>query len=738
MVKNLVRLFIATVFRILYRVDLSGVENVPSRGGVLLVGNHQSYLDAVVVGLSTPRNLTFIIHRKMYNHPLVWPIARMWRTIPIDAEASPRDLITALRDASSRIKDGEVVCIFAEGQLTRTGNLLPFKRGVERIMRDSDAVMVPFCIDGLTQSCWGRPWGKLKVPRPRLHRRPIQMRFGKPMKEGTPVHVARQQVSLLLTEAFEARREFARPLHETAIRALRCHPLQKRYTDHNTPKAIPNYKALAAVVVLGEKLKPHWGREKCVGLLLPPAIGSMAINIAALTAGRVPVNLNYTVGPDTMEKICDNARIRVVITSREFVEKIRMKLPDHLKVVYTEDIRDSVTSRDRLHGMLRGMFLPIRDLERHLGRKRRARLNDVATLIYSSGSTGVPKGVMLTHWNVLSNMLGTVQVFRLNKKDRLLGVLPFFHSFGYTVGIWLPFGAGIPVSYYPNPLDARALADITRRDRVSIIFGTPTFLSSYSRRLMGGEFGSVRAVVTGAEKLRDYIAANFRETFGIEPREGFGCTETSPVVSINCEHFRETGLYQKGHKPGTIGLPIPGVSTRIMDIDTGEELAPGKEGMLQVKGPNIMKGYHRMPDKTAEAIVDGGWYVTGDVAKIDEEGFITITDRLSRFSKVGGEMVPHIRVEQALQEAISLNEQVFAVTGIPDKKKGERLVVLYTVEKDEARKACDELPKMGVPGIWQPRFADFIYVEEIPILGSGKMDLKQLRQIALEHFGEEK
>lgn len=736
MLKNFVRMLIFSIFRILYRVDASGVKDVPKSGGLLLVGNHQSYLDAVVIGLTTPRDLTFIIHRKMYYHPLIWPIARLWRTIPIDAEASPRELIETLRDASSRIKNGEVVCIFPEGQLTRTGNLLPFKRGVERIMRDSGAQMVPFCIDGLTGSFWGRPWGKLNFPRPRLHRRPIQMRFGKPLPADTPIYKVRHQVALLLTEAFEARREFAKPLHRTAIAALRRQPLQKRYTDHNTPRPIPNYKVLAAVVVLGEKLKPHWEGEKCVGLLLPPAIGSMAINIAALAAGRVPVNLNYTVGPETMEKICDNAKIRVVITSKEFLEKLRMKLPENLKVVHTEDIRDSVTPRERLHGMLRGLLLPVPLLERHLGRRRPARLNDVATLIYSSGSTGVPKGVMLTHWNVLSNMLGVVQIFRLTPKDRLLGVLPFFHSFGYTVAIWLPFGAKIPVSFYPNPLDARAIADVTRRDRVSIIFGTPTFLSSYSRRLIGGEFGSVRAVVTGAEKLRDYIAADFLETFGIEPREGFGCTETAPVVSINCDHFRETGLYQKGNRRGTIGLPIPGVSVRIVDIDTGEMLPPGNEGMLQVKGPNIMKGYHRMPDKTRESIVDGGWYVTGDVAKIDEEGFITITDRLARFSKIGGEMVPHIRVEQALQEALSLNEQAFAVTSIPDKKKGERLIVLYTTSEKEARTACDALLKMGLPGIWQPRFADFLRVEEIPILGSGKMDLKKLRQVAIDHFGE--
>lgn len=730
-----VRFILVCIFRALYRVNVRGIENVPKSGGALLVSNHQSFLDATVIGATIDRPVRFLIHRRMYNHPLIWPFAHFFRSIPIDGDGPPRELIGSLREASRLVEQGELVCIFPEGQLTRTGNLLPFKRGMERIMRDREEPVIPFCIDGLFQSWWGRPWGKLRLPRPRLCRRRIEIYFGKPRPGDTPAPRIRQDVALLLREAFEARRLSARPLHRTAIRSLRLDPLGRRYTDHNTPKPLPNFKVLAAAVVLGEKLLPHWRRERTVGILLPPAIGSMAINIAALLAGRVPVNLNYTVGPGTMEKICADARIRIVITSREFVEKARLDLPGDLKVIHTEDIRGGVTGRDRLRGMLLGMFLPVGLLESRLGRRRRARLDDVATLIYSSGSTGVPKGVMLTHWNVLSNMLSVCQVVRVGPTERLLGVLPFFHSFGYTVGIWLPFQARVKVSYYPNPLDARAIGQIAKRDKVTIIFGTPTFLSAYTRRLMGGEFGSVKLVVAGAEKLRGYIAEAFREKFGIEPREGFGCTETSPVVSINCDDFRAAGVYQKGTRRGSIGLPIPGVCSRIVDIETGEELGEEETGMLQVRGPNIMKGYHRLKEKTAESIVDG-WYITGDVAKMDEDGFITITDRLARFSKIGGEMVPHIQVEQALHNALGLKEQVFAVTAVADERKGERLAVLHTNKEEEARKAREGLGEQGIPAIWQPRMSDFIPVEEIPVLGSGKMDLQKLKGIARETLPE--
>jgi acyl-[acyl-carrier-protein]-phospholipid O-acyltransferase/long-chain-fatty-acid--[acyl-carrier-protein] ligase len=361
----------------------------------------------------------------------------------------------------------------------------------------------------------------------------------------------------------------------------------------------------------------------------------------------------------------------------------------------------------------------------------RPKIDDLATIIFSSGSTGDPKGVMLSHFNLVSNIQQVSQVFMLGRSDKVLGILPFFHSFGFMGALWLPAVNGIGVVYHPNPLDAGTIGELVEKYSVTFLIATPTFLQAYMRRCSPESFGSLQYVLVGAEKLPERIALAFEDTFGIRPLEGYGCTECSPVITVNGRDFRAPGFRQVGGRRGRIGHPLPGISVRIVDIDTGEPVAAGTPGMLLVKGPNVMQGYLGKAEKTAEVLHDG-WYTTGDVAMMEEDGFLAITDRLSRFSKIGGEMVPHIRIEEKLHELAGITEQVFAVTSLPDEKKGERIVVVTTLSDEKLEPVLDKLAKSDLPALWKPRGNQFFHVDALPVLGTGKIDLRGVKAVAAE------
>jgi acyl-[acyl-carrier-protein]-phospholipid O-acyltransferase / long-chain-fatty-acid--[acyl-carrier-protein] ligase len=323
-------------------------------------------------------------------------------------------------------------------------------------------------------------------------------------------------------------------------------------------------------------------------------------------------------------------------------------------------------------------------------------------------------------------------VFHLNEKDRILGILPFFHSFGFTGTLCLPPLAGMGVVFHPSPLDAQAIGVLVSKYSVTMLLSTPTFLNSYARRIPPEAFGSLRIVMAGAEKLPERVALNFQDHFGIRPLEGYGCTECSPVVAVNTDDFRAAYFRQVGAKRGTIGHPLPGIGVHIIDPETGARVGVDKPGLLLVRGPNVMTGYLKRPEKTAEVLREG-WYNTGDIATLDEDGFLRITDRLSRFSKIGGEMVPHIKVEETLHELAGSDGQTFAVTAIPDEKKGERLVVVHTLGDEALKSVLEKLAKADLPALWKPRPDQFVYVEQLPYLGTGKLDLRKLKEIALAH-----
>jgi acyl-[acyl-carrier-protein]-phospholipid O-acyltransferase/long-chain-fatty-acid--[acyl-carrier-protein] ligase len=400
-------------------------------------------------------------------------------------------------------------------------------------------------------------------------------------------------------------------------------------------------------------------------------------------------------------------------------------------LIYLEDLAAAPSLGEKVSAFLITWFLPAAWLERKLG-SRHVGMEDLATIIFSSGSTGEPKGVMLSQFNLLANIHQCGEVIALNETQRILGILPFFHSFGFTVTLCLPLVLGPGVVYYPNPLDARGIGAIVRQNEVTVMLATATFLQIYLRAVAPEDFGSLKLIVTGAEKLPERLAAAFEERFGIRPFEGYGCTECAPAVAVNTWDYRAAGFYQVGSKHGKIGQPVPGMCVRIADAEdpwNGKTHPPGEPGMLLLRGPNIMLGYLNHPEKTAEVLRDG-WYCTGDMAMLDEDGFLQITGRLNRFSKIGGEMVPHLKIEEQLQELAGVAEQAFVVIGVPDEKKGERLVVLHRLSEADLQRCLEKFAACELPNLWKPKADAFHHVENFPVLGTGKLDLRGVKELA--------
>ena len=730
---SLIRLVLWMVTHSVYRIRVKGRDNIPETGGALFVCNHMSLVDALLLIASTDRPIRFLFYKGIYDLPYVRPFAKMIRAIPISSELRPREMLQSLREATNAIKNGEVVCIFAEGQITRIGQMLPFRRGFERIMKGVDAPIVPVNLDGVWGSIFSFERGRFVWKLPRYIPYPVTVSFGKPMPPASTPFEVREAVQELQTEAYSNRKERLHTLHRTLIRTAHNSPFRFAMGDRRRPR-MKWGAALLASIVLARRLRKTWAGQEMVGILLPPSVPGALVNFAAMLSGKIPVNLNYTSSNETLASCAEQCKIETVITTKLLLEKLPVQVPG--KTILLEEAAASPSLGEKLIALVL-WFLPSGLLERALVEGKKRTLDDLATVIFSSGSTGEPKGVMLTHYNIVSNIEQFGQTFMLNKKDCLLGVLPFFHSFGFTVTLWVPAVLGIGVAYHPSPLDLTAVSELVRDYRVTLLLATPTFLEAYRRRCSPEDFGSLQYVVVGAEKLPERLAVAFEDRFGIRPLEGYGATECSPVVAVNTRDFRAPGFRQVGSKRGCIGHPLPGVSVRIVDPETRARLPVGTPGLLLVRGPNVMKGYLGKPEKTAE-VLQGGWYVTGDIAAEDEDGFLVITDRLSRFSKIGGEMVPHIKVEEKLHELAEATDQKFVVTGVPDGKKGERLVVLHMLAPEELKTTQEKLSASGLPNLWIPRANQFFHVEEFPHLGTGKLDLRKIREVAVAFSPTEK
>lgn len=715
----------------LYRLRVEGKLNVPKTGGALIVCNHVAYVDPPLLLATVDRPIRFLMYRPIYESPLIRPLAKLMRAIPIAPEDNRRDLVTALNEAKDALRNGEIVCIFAEGALTRLGHLLKFERGFEVIMKGVDVPIVPAFIDQVWGSIFSYKNGKFfwKVPREIPY--PITLAFGAPLPATAKAHEVRAATQQMAAELAIARKERYPQLHSSFIHQAKCRPWRTAIVDSDG-RRLRYLSLLAVVLAAAKRIRTVVGEQKMVGLLLPPSSGGAIANLGVMCAGRVPVNLNYTAAQESVDSAIAQCEIRTVLTSRRFIDKIGSdKLPQgaNVKTVYLEDLLGGISKLELIARHLQGLLLP-HALLRHSARTHEGGKDALATVIFSSGSTGEPKGVMLSHANIQSNIESLYETFQLTGKDGVLGILPFFHSFGFTGTLWLPLLSGIKAVYHPNPMDSGTVGDLVQRERATILMSTPTFLLGYIRKCEREQFASLRYVVVGAEKLKERIASAFQEKFGIVPLEGYGCTELSPVAVLNVPDVEDGKVKQVGQKLGTVGHPLPGVAVRVVDPESYETLPPDTEGLFLVRGPNVMLGYLGNRQKTAEVIRDG-WYVTGDIAKIDEDGFVTITDRLSRFSKIGGEMVPHIKIEEAIHKVLGSVETVCVVTAVPDEKRGEKLVVLHK-EAIDVVEVVKKLSEEGLPNLWIPKKESFFSVELLPMLGSGKLDLKAVKALAAE------
>jgi acyl-[acyl-carrier-protein]-phospholipid O-acyltransferase/long-chain-fatty-acid--[acyl-carrier-protein] ligase len=731
-----VRLATWIPIHLFYRLRVYGPEVIPATGPVLFVCNHVSYIDAFLVFMAQRRPIRFVMWAPYMRFPGLRILLRLAQVIPIDGSAGPRAIVQSLRAASEALAKGDAVCIFAEGGITRTGFLLTFHRGFEQVLKRTPAPVIPVCLDHVWGSIFSFRGGKVLWKWPQKLPYPVSIAFGQPMPPTVTAVEVRQAIQKLSADCSIAAANKRRPVHRQFIRTAARHPFRTCLIDSNTKKVFKCGEVLAGSSILAKKLKPRLGETGMVGVWLPPSPGGVFANIALSILGKIPVNLNYTASPEGVRSVIKQCGIRHVLTARPFTAKMKLDPGPDVELIHIEDFRNEVTTFQRLREFLTVLLLPAFVLDRWVFRLKSHKADDLATVIFSSGSTGDPKGVMLSHRNLAANVESVIQAIDVGPKDRLLGILPLFHSFGYTVTIWVPLLVGASVVYFPDPRQAVEIGQLCRTYRCTLFLSTATFLRFCLRRCEPGDFSSLRLLICGAEKLPQPLAQEFHQKFGVMPLEGYGCTELSPVAAANVPDWSGTGARQLGNKSGTIGRPIPGVAARIVDPDSFEPLLADKEGLLLIYGGNVMMGYLGKSEATQKAIRDG-WYITGDIGKFDEDGFITLTGRLARFAKIGGEMVPLEKIEEELNAILGVTERTCAVTSVPDEKKGERVVVLHLpLNGMEIRSLCQQLSTRGLPNLGLPGERDFFLIPEMPVLGSGKLDLKRIKELALEKTGK--
>src|SRR5262249_52192794 len=588
----------------------------------LLVSNHVSWIDAALIQAAENRRIRFLVWAPFLGIPFLRLVLRGAKAIPIDSTAGPRAIVHALRQAGEPLANSEVVCIFAEVGITRTGFLLPFQRGLEHIVKHTPAPIIPVCLDHVWGSIFSYQNQRFFWKWPKRLPFRVYLRFGKPLPPTAAAFDVRQAIQKLSADSAVYRARKRLPVHRQFVRMACRHPLRSCIIDPNN-KTRPKLKygeALVGAKLITNKLRPLLGDDKRVGLWVPPSAGATLTNIALAFLGKTAVNLNYSATTAVVQAAIRQCGIRRVLTARLFMAKIPLDPGPGVELIYVDDFRKEITTWQRIRALLGVLLLPRFVQEYWLLGLGRHTVDDLATVIFSSGSTGEPKGIMLTHGNIAANVESIVQAIDPGPSDRLLGILPFFHSFGYTVILWVPLQVGASTLFYPNPLQAKEIGELCKSYRCTIFLSTPTFLRSFLKRCEAGDFSSLRLLMCGAEKMPLTLAEEFNKKFGIQPLEGYGCTELSPAAIVNVPDFKEGSFIQVGNKPGTIGLPLPGVAAKIVHKDTLQPLPPGAEGLLLVTGANVMKGYLGREDLTKAKIVDG-WYITGDLARMDEDGF---------------------------------------------------------------------------------------------------------------------
>src|SRR6266511_5285257 len=733
--------------RCFYRVTALGLENIPA-GGFLLLPNHITWVDAIVLQLACSRPIRYVIDQEYYHNAVLHPILRTLGCIPINIRHSH----SAIRAAAEKIAEGEIVCLFPEGQLERTGVLLRLQRGYELIARHTNAQVVPVWLDQLWGSIFSFQGGRFFRKFPKRIPYPVTIAFGKPLKaESADNATVREELLKLGEFCFSRRPSLDRHLAEDCVRGLKRRPFATAVVDGTDHTQLSRGKLLGAAAAFSRYLRKEFPDER-IAIVLPASKGSMVANLAVMLANKVPVDLNFTIGRAANESCCRRANLRVAISATPFIERLRKSVaatppsqnlggegaaatkdfPWPERVLKLDELIPHMKRQIILWWLL-SIILPARLLLRLLNIPKKGGHVE-AVLLFTSGTTGEPKGAVMSHRNVMGNVAQFRELLDAKKTDAILASLPFFHTFGSTVTLWYPLIEGVRIVTYPNPLEAAKNAALIERYKLTLLLATPTFLRGYLRKVEPDKLRSLRLVITGAEKLPLELAKNFEERFKQRVFEGYGLTETSPVVSVNLPEPQSTKpgeQVQPSSRLGSVGKMAPGIAAEIRHPETGAKLSLHESGMLWLRGVNIFEGYLHDPERTADVLQDG-WLKTGDLGRFDEDGFLYIEGRLSRFSKIGGEMVPHEAIESKIVDLLDLSgrdELPIAIMGVQDEAKGEALVLLSAVNVDLAE-LRSKLHDAGVPNLWIPKQVQRI--ESIPVLASGKLDLKKCKELVSE------
>jgi acyl-[acyl-carrier-protein]-phospholipid O-acyltransferase / long-chain-fatty-acid--[acyl-carrier-protein] ligase len=712
--------------RCFYRVNALGLENLPARG-FLLLPNHITWVDAIVLQLACPRPIRYVIDQEFYHKPILHSILRVLGCIPIDTRHSH----SAIRAATEKIAAGEIVCVFPEGRLERRGTLLRLQGGYELIARHANARVVPVWLDQLWGSIFSFQGGKFFTKLPKRIPYPVTIAFGTPLKaEHADIATVREDLLKLGESCYSSRPSLDRHLAEECVRGLKRRPFATAVIDGLDHSALSRWKLLGAAAALSRFLRKQFPDER-IAIVLPASKGSMVANLGVTLAGKVPVDLNFTMGRAANESCCKRADLRVAISATQFMERLK-DFPWPERILKLDELMPQL-KRQIIFWWMISILLPARLLVRLLQIPKEGGHAE-AVLLFTSGSTGEPKGVVISHRNIVGNVSQFRQLLDAKKNDAILASLPFFHTFGSTVTLWYPLIEGVPIVTYPNPLEGAKNAALIERYQLTFLLATPTFLRMYLRKAEPRQLRSLRLIIAGAEKLPLDLARHFEERFGKRVFEGYGLTETAPVVSVNLPDPQPPNPreeVQPSSRLGSVGRMAPGIAAEIREPETNCKRSLHETGMLWLRGVNIFEGYLHDPKRTAEVLHDG-WLKTGDVGRFDEDGFLYIEGRLSRFSKIGGEMVPLESIESKIVDLLGLSgrdERPLAIVGIQDEAKGEALVLLSSVDVDldELRR---KLYEAGVPNLWIPKQVQ--RVEVIPVLASGKLDLKKCKELVAE------
>ena len=728
------RLLLLPILKTGYRFHVNGLKNLPQSGGVLLLGNHISWIDWLVLQAASPRAIKFVMYRPIYNKWYLTWFLRIFKVIPIGGGAS-KESIQTIR---SYLENGEVVALFPEGHISYNGQINEFQKGFEHVLEGLENITtVPFYLRGLWGSSFSRADSHYKILSKKRGKREVLVAFGKPINGFIDAVAMKQKVVELSFSAWEHFINEQAPLTHHWLESAKSDLFKECVADVQGTE-LNNVKFIAAVLSFTKVLKTKLRGQRHVGVLLPSSAAGAIVNMALFVLGKVPVNLNYTLSAESMQKALAKAQIDTVLSSAKFLDKLTAKgfdfnaiLAD--KLLFAEDIAKGLNKTAKTHAFLTALFAPQWWIK--LRYFADVKLDDTATILFSSGSEGDPKGIELSHKNLLTNIKQVSELLNFRRDDVILNSLPIFHSFGLTVTTLLPLCEGVKMVSVADPTDGATIGKMSAKHGVSILFGTSTFFRLYTRnkKLHPLMFQNVRIVIAGAEKLKTDVKDAFRLKFGLEIHEGYGTTETAPVAAVNMPNILEKDSLKEltFTKEGTVGLPLPGTIIKIVDPDTLNELKTGEDGLILIGGGQVMKGYLDDPEKTAEVIaeLDGvRYYKTGDKGHIDEHGFVTIVDRYSRFAKIGGEMISLGAVEANLSQAIG-EDAVFVATAVNDDKKGESVVLLVKSELTLSD-IQQRIKALNIPPIMLP--SEIFLVDEIPLLGSGKIDFKRAKLLATE------